>query len=179
MSDDSSRDESGRPTAAPDPERAAFEQIQQRVAAVALRSAAASGFALAGAGAIRAHGVTDRPTQDVDLFTTQTDPAAFGAAVDEVVAGLGSEGFNVATLRRLDGSPMINSTTTPGKQATKTSCHELGHGVGLAHYTYTSDPEYPGATACLRRGEWTTGWGAGWNQYAPHHVSGHINPWFS
>lgn len=76
-------------------------------------------------------------------------------------------------------SEMINSVATPGKQATKTACHELGHGLGLAHYFSTSDPEYPGATACLRSGTWTTGWGSGWNQYAPHHVSGHINPWFN
>ncbi|GAB3086857.1 hypothetical protein [Nocardioides zeae] len=74
---------------------------------------------------------------------------------------------------------MILSAHTPGNQATKTSCHELGHGVGLAHYDFTFDPEYPGATACLRRGEWATSWGAGWNQYAPHHVSGHIDPWFN
>ncbi|NEN80300.1 nucleotidyl transferase AbiEii/AbiGii toxin family protein [Nocardioides zeae] len=91
----------------------AFEQAQQRVAAVALRSAAASGFALAGAGAIRAHGVTDRPTQDVDLFTTQTDPAAFSAAVDEVIAGLASEGFQVAALRRLDGFARLQVLAPP------------------------------------------------------------------
>lgn len=119
MSDAGSRDESGRPTAAPDPERAAFEQIQQRVAAVALRSAAASGFALAGAGAIRAHGVTDRPTQDVDLFTTQTDPAAFSAAVDEVVAGLGNEGFQVAALRRLDGFARLQVLAPPTPATTE------------------------------------------------------------
>ncbi|MDQ1106620.1 nucleotidyl transferase AbiEii/AbiGii toxin family protein [Nocardioides zeae] len=119
MSDAGSRDESGRPAAAPDLERAAFEQIQQRVAAVALRSAAASGFALAGAGAIRAHGVTDRPTQDVDLFTTQTDPAAFSAAVDEVVAGLGNEGFQVAALRRLDGFARLQVLAPPTPATTE------------------------------------------------------------
>lgn len=129
MSDASSQDESGRPTTAPDPERAAFEQVQQRVAAVALRSAAASGFALAGAGAIRAHGVTDRPTQDVDLFTTQTDPAAFGAAVDEVIAGLSSQGFQVAALRRLDGFARLQVHAPPTPATTEE--HRPGGPVGL------------------------------------------------
>ncbi|MFW6774065.1 nucleotidyl transferase AbiEii/AbiGii toxin family protein [Nocardioides sp. CPCC 205120] len=92
--------------AAPSGGRAAFELTQQRVTAAALRGSAGSagsGFALAGAGAIRAHGVTDRPTEDVDLFTAQVDPATFSAAVDQVIASLGDEGFQVTTLRRLDG----------------------------------------------------------------------------
>lgn len=40
---------------------------QREVARIAL--AAVDGFALAGSGAIREHGVIERPTEDVDLFT--------------------------------------------------------------------------------------------------------------
>ena len=43
-------------------------QQQTYVTAVLLAAIGESGFALAGAGAIRAHGLTDRPTQDIDLF---------------------------------------------------------------------------------------------------------------
>ena len=43
-------------------------QQQDYVTAVHLAAIGESGFALAGAGAIRAHGLTDRPTQDIDLF---------------------------------------------------------------------------------------------------------------
>ena len=43
-------------------------QQQEQVTAVLLTAIGEFGFALAGAGAIRAHGLTDRPTQDIDLF---------------------------------------------------------------------------------------------------------------
>jgi nucleotidyltransferase AbiEii toxin of type IV toxin-antitoxin system len=43
-------------------------QQQEHVTAVLLTAIGEFGFALAGAGAIRAHGLTDRPTQDIDLF---------------------------------------------------------------------------------------------------------------
>lgn len=47
----------------------AIEELQREVTKVLLRALAEAGFALAGAGAIRAHGLTGRPTHDVDLFT--------------------------------------------------------------------------------------------------------------
>lgn len=43
-------------------------QQQEHVTAVLLTAIGEFGFVLAGAGAIRAHGLTDRPTQDIDLF---------------------------------------------------------------------------------------------------------------
>lgn len=43
--------------------------LHRKVAAVALRAAAPHGFALAGGCALIAHGVIDRLTEDVDLFT--------------------------------------------------------------------------------------------------------------
>src|SRR5215472_14465790 len=46
-------------------------ELHRQVAAVALRAAAGHGFALGGGNALLAHGVTSRPTQDVDLFTDQ------------------------------------------------------------------------------------------------------------
>lgn len=58
--------------------------IQREVARVAL--AATEGFALAGSGAIREHGIIDRPTEDVDLFTTSLNVTAFGVAVDLVIS---------------------------------------------------------------------------------------------
>jgi hypothetical protein len=49
------------------------------VARIALDSV--EGFALAGSGAIREHGVIDRPTEDVDLFTANADEEAFSVAI--------------------------------------------------------------------------------------------------
>ena len=56
------------------------DEFQATVARVALQAAAARGFALAGGNALVAHGIIDRPTDDVDLFSDQetavTDAAA-------------------------------------------------------------------------------------------------------
>lgn len=54
--------------------------MQREVARIAL--AGVDGFALAGSGAIREHGIIDRPTEDVDLFTASQDEAEFSTAVD-------------------------------------------------------------------------------------------------
>jgi len=45
--------------------------LHRQVASIALAAAAKHGFALGGGNALLAHGVTTRPTQDVDLFTDQ------------------------------------------------------------------------------------------------------------
>ena len=46
------------------------QEEQRRIARLALEAAGdEAGFALAGSGAIREHGLIDRPTEDVDLFT--------------------------------------------------------------------------------------------------------------
>ncbi|MGA1836471.1 hypothetical protein VD659_06005 [Herbiconiux sp. 11R-BC] len=39
-------------------------------------------FALAGSGAIREHGLVDRLTHDVDLFTNSCDMESFSTAID-------------------------------------------------------------------------------------------------
>ncbi|UFS57581.1 nucleotidyl transferase AbiEii/AbiGii toxin family protein [Subtercola endophyticus] len=57
-------------------------------------------FALAGSGAIREHGIVDRPTQDVDLFTNDPDPESFDEAVDGLVDTLGRSGLIVEQVRR-------------------------------------------------------------------------------
>jgi Nucleotidyl transferase AbiEii toxin, Type IV TA system len=46
-----------------------IDDLHREVARVALSAAAGFGFALGGGNALIAHGVTDRPTEDVDLFT--------------------------------------------------------------------------------------------------------------
>lgn len=71
--------------------------VQREVARVALT--VTDGFALAGSGAIREHGIIDRPTEDVDLFTTNLDATAFGVAVDLVIFQLRRAGFQVEQTR--------------------------------------------------------------------------------
>jgi hypothetical protein len=69
-----------------------LDELHRDVAAIALRAAAQHGFALAGGCALIAHGVTARPTQDVDLFTD--DEHGVRAAADAVEASLRTAGFD-------------------------------------------------------------------------------------
>lgn len=73
---------------------------QREVTRIALSGIAGFGFALAGSGAIRKHGVIDRPTEDVDLFTTTRDPVEFVRAVERVSKDLRERGYEVGEVRR-------------------------------------------------------------------------------
>jgi hypothetical protein len=66
-------------------------QLHGQVAAVALRAAAGPGFALGGGNALMAHGVIDRLTQDVDLFTDRE--TGVEAAAGAVQAALRAAGY--------------------------------------------------------------------------------------
>lgn len=48
-----------------------MDPFQQRVARIGLEVAAQFGFALPGGNAVQAHGLNQRPTEDVDLFTVE------------------------------------------------------------------------------------------------------------
>lgn len=76
--------------------------FQRRVAAVALSATMPRGFALAGSGAIREHGLTTRRTADIDLFTPIADPVSFADAVDELTAQLRGDGFAVRLTRQFE-----------------------------------------------------------------------------
>ena len=65
--------------------------LHREVAGVALRAAARYGFALGGGNALIAHGVIDRPTADIDLFTDREHGVA--AAADAVEAALRRAGY--------------------------------------------------------------------------------------
>jgi hypothetical protein len=66
-------------------------QLHGQVAAIALRAAARHGFALGGGNALMAHGVVDRFTADVDLFTDEE--ASVTAAAESVEKALRGAGF--------------------------------------------------------------------------------------
>jgi hypothetical protein len=68
----------------------AVSELHWQVASVALTAAARHGFALGGGNALLAHGLTARPTQDVDLFTDQEHGVeAAAVAVEAALAGAG------------------------------------------------------------------------------------------
>lgn len=66
-------------------------QLHQMVASIALGVASGHGFALGGGNAMIAHGVIDRVTQDVDLFTDQDQGVEVAAVL--VDAALSEAGF--------------------------------------------------------------------------------------
>jgi len=66
-------------------------ELHGQVAAIALRAAGRHGFALGGGNALIAHGVIDRITQDVDLFTDEEHGVE--AAAGAVEAALQAAGF--------------------------------------------------------------------------------------
>ncbi|WP_197038620.1 nucleotidyl transferase AbiEii/AbiGii toxin family protein [Herbidospora cretacea] len=47
-----------------------MDEFHERLARVALQAAADHGFALAGGYAVQAHGLLQRPSEDIDLFTS-------------------------------------------------------------------------------------------------------------
>lgn len=61
------------------------QQTQRQLIACALEVLADADFALAGSGAIREHGMTQRPTNDIDLFTVMQASARFPHAVDSLI----------------------------------------------------------------------------------------------
>jgi hypothetical protein len=91
------------------------EELQRDVTRAALRALEGTPFALAGSGAIREHGIIDRPTQDVDLFTSDVDPSRFGAAVDSVIKELRSTGHTVDERRRVEQFAQLHVTTDEGR----------------------------------------------------------------
>jgi hypothetical protein len=78
-----------------------IDQLHRDVAAIALRAAARHGFALAGGNALIAHGIIDRPTEDVDLFSDQETGVA--AAARAVEHALREAGFRAQRRDSTDG----------------------------------------------------------------------------
>ncbi|HEV2373124.1 MAG TPA: nucleotidyl transferase AbiEii/AbiGii toxin family protein [Streptosporangiaceae bacterium] len=97
-----------------------LDELHRQVAAVVLRAAAGHGFALGGGNALIAHGVIDRATQDVDLFTN--DEHGVAAAAGAVEAALAEAGF---TAERQDKTAGLSDIF-------------YGMGEGLAEWVITA-----------------------------------------
>jgi hypothetical protein len=76
-------------------------RLHGQVAVIALSVAGEHGFALAGGNALMAHGVIDRPTQDVDVFSDEETGVA--AAAGAVEAALREAGFVTERRGQADG----------------------------------------------------------------------------
>ena len=78
-----------------------LNDLHRRVATIALRAANRYGFALGGGNALIAHGIIDRPTQDVDVFSDEQ--GGVQAAADAVEAALRGAGFGIERLDKTGG----------------------------------------------------------------------------
>ncbi len=95
-------------------------ELHREVAAIALRAAARHGFALAGGNALIAHGIVDRFTEDVDLFSDQE--AGVEAAAQAVEEALREAGYGIIPRDQSSGLEDIFE----------------GMGEGLAEWTITA-----------------------------------------
>ncbi|SER60376.1 Nucleotidyl transferase AbiEii toxin, Type IV TA system [Propionibacterium cyclohexanicum] len=92
------------------------QEERRRVTRVALGAVGEdAGFALAGSGAIREHGLIDRPTEDVDLFTVQQAQDRFGTSLDRIIAALRAAGHIVETRRRQDTFAQLTAISPGGR----------------------------------------------------------------
>ena len=73
-----------------------MDPLHQRLARLALATAGDYGFCLAGGYAVQAHGFLDRPSEDVDLFTTSAAEEQFPDAVATVIAAYKGDGLDVS-----------------------------------------------------------------------------------
>jgi len=97
-------------------------EFHGQVAAIALRAAAPHGFALGGGNALIAHGVIDRFTQDVDVFSDEE--GGVEAAADAVEAALRAAGFGTGKVKNQ------NSTVAAPQPLNLPNGHQLNNDSG-------------------------------------------------
>jgi hypothetical protein len=80
-----------------------MDPLHRRLAEIALKAAGGDhGLALAGGYAVRLHGMGNRPSGDVDLFTDWQSRGDFPAVADLVIAALTANGYTVTVEARAD-----------------------------------------------------------------------------
>ena len=97
--------------------RLSMDSGHLKLAEVALRAASRYGFALAGGYAVQAHGILDRPSEDVDLFTAWERRGDFATAVDAVVDSYRAEGYAVEVVRQFEtfAQLAVTDSTAPDR----------------------------------------------------------------
>jgi hypothetical protein len=75
-----------------------MEPQHERIARIALGAGARYGLALAGGYAVSAHGIGDRPSGDVDLFTSWQHRREFPELKAAVIAALEAAGYKVSVI---------------------------------------------------------------------------------
>ncbi len=103
-----------------------MDELQERLARTGLAALADFGFALAGGYALQAHGLVDRMSEDIDLFTDRWDNAEFDRAVAAVIKAYRRDGLEVSVPRQADTFARIQVTDP---EAGQTATVDLGADV--------------------------------------------------
>lgn len=88
-----------------------MDAFHERLARVAPARAAMYGFCLAGGYAVQAHGLLERPSEDIDLFTTMDAETQFPTAVAGVVQAYIADGLMVSMLVDTPGFARLSVPT--------------------------------------------------------------------
>ncbi|MFV0433871.1 MAG: hypothetical protein ACK5LO_07835 [Leucobacter sp.] len=114
-------------------------------------------------------------TTDVKWAWESSSTAAYGSAQCMIRRSNGRcDQYKVLLYKKA-----INASPHPSSQERKTSCHELGHTLGVSHYSGSSKPGGDTSHSCLRSGKVPNPNKSWHTKYGTHHKTVHINPWFS
>jgi hypothetical protein len=78
------------------------DPVHRRLAEIGLRAAERYGFALAGGYAVQAHGILQRPSEDVDLFTAWDRRDEFAAALSAIASAYRNAGYAVEVAQQFE-----------------------------------------------------------------------------
>jgi hypothetical protein len=92
-----------------------------KITQIALEVAAEYGFALAGGYAVSAHGMGDRLSSDVDLFTDWHSRESFPRAVNAIIDAMQSHGYSVSVviLNETFARLLLDDRAAPDQEAEK------------------------------------------------------------
>ena len=91
-----------------------MEPRHERIARIALAAGARYGLALAGGYAVAAHGMGNRPSGDVDLFTSWQRRGEFPELTAAVIAALEAAGYKVSVLMNTDTFTRLTLDSSEG-----------------------------------------------------------------
>lgn len=91
-----------------------MEPQHERIAKIALAAGARYGLALAGGYAVSAHGIGNRPSGDVDLFTSWQHRDEFSALTEAVTSALEASGYKTSVIISADTFVRLTVTDPAG-----------------------------------------------------------------
>jgi Nucleotidyl transferase AbiEii toxin, Type IV TA system len=91
-----------------------MEPRHEQIARIALAAAARYGLALAGGYAVSAHGMGNRPSGDVDLFTSWQHRGEFSELTAAVIAALETAGYKISVIMSAETFTRLTLTGPEG-----------------------------------------------------------------